>query len=62
MNNIRIGIRLVAAFGFMGMLVIFMVLIGITKTSSLGDANSEIAGGCTQKPRPLLYWAFIHRT
>ncbi|MGG6110637.1 methyl-accepting chemotaxis protein [Pantoea allii] len=49
MNNIRIGIRLVAAFGFMGMLVIFMVLIGITKTSSLGDANSEIAGGLYSK-------------
>ncbi|BBL28739.1 methyl-accepting chemotaxis protein [Pantoea ananatis] len=49
MNNIRIGIRLVAAFGFMGMLVIFMVLIGITKTRSLADANSEIAGGLYAK-------------
>ncbi len=38
-----------AAFGFMGMLVIFMVLIGITKTRSLADANSEIAGGLYAK-------------
>jgi methyl-accepting chemotaxis protein len=31
MNNIRIGIRLGVAFGFMALLVVFMVLIGVVK-------------------------------
>ncbi|MFB6327548.1 methyl-accepting chemotaxis protein [Pantoea deleyi] len=44
MNNIRIGIRLGAAFGFMALLVMFMVLIGIIKINSLGQANDEISG------------------
>lgn len=44
MNNIRIGIRLGAAFGFMALLVIFMVLIGIVKMNSLGSISDEISG------------------
>ena len=49
MNNIRIGIRLGAAFGFMALLVIFMVLIGIVKINSLGHANDEISGSLYTK-------------
>lgn len=49
MNNIRIGIRLGAAFGFMALLVIFMVLIGIVKIDSLGRANDEISGSLYTK-------------
>lgn len=49
MNNIRIGVRLGAAFGFMVLLVIFMVLIGILKINSLGRANDEISGGLYTK-------------
>ncbi|WP_324019774.1 HAMP domain-containing protein [Pantoea sp. JZ29] len=49
MNNIRIGIRLGAAFGFMALLVIFMVLIGVIKINSLGNANDEISGALYSK-------------
>jgi len=49
MNNIRIGIRLGAAFGFMALLVMFMVLIGIVKINSLGHANDEISGSLYTK-------------
>lgn len=49
MNNIRIGIRLGAAFGFMALLVIFMVLIGILKLNSLGQINDEISGSIYSK-------------
>lgn len=49
MNNIRIGIRLGAAFGFMALLVIFMVLIGIIKLNSLGQINDEISGSLYSK-------------
>ncbi|MCU7367617.1 methyl-accepting chemotaxis protein [Pantoea stewartii] len=49
MNNIRIGIRLGAAFGFMALLVIFMVLIGIVKLNSLGQINDEISGSLYSK-------------
>jgi methyl-accepting chemotaxis protein len=49
MNNIRIGIRLSAAFGFMALLVMFMVLIGVIKINSLGNANDEIAGSLYSK-------------
>lgn len=48
-----------AAFGFMGMLVIFMVLIGITKTRSLADANSEIAGGLYAKASESAVLSFL---
>ncbi|MEW5289835.1 methyl-accepting chemotaxis protein [Erwinia papayae] len=49
MGNIRIGVRLGAAFGFMALLVIFMVLIGIVKANSLGSATNEISGGLYSK-------------
>ena len=49
MNNIRIGIRLGAAFGFMALLVVFMVLIGIVKINSLGNVNDEISGSLYTK-------------
>lgn len=49
MNNIRIGIRLGAAFGFMALLVIFMVLIGIVKLNALGQTNDEISGSLYSK-------------
>ncbi|PWK94312.1 methyl-accepting chemotaxis protein [Pantoea allii] len=49
MNNIRIGIRLGAAFGFMALLVTVMVLIGIVKINSLGNANDEISGSLYSK-------------
>lgn len=49
MGNIRIGIRLGAAFGFMALLVIFMVLIGIIKANSLGRATNEISGALYSK-------------
>ncbi|MGC1072799.1 methyl-accepting chemotaxis protein [Pantoea agglomerans] len=49
MNNIRIGIRLGAAFGFMALLVIFMVLIGIVKMNSLGSISDEISGSIYNK-------------
>lgn len=44
MNNIRIGVRLGAAFGFMALLVVFMVLIGVLKMNALGNINDEISG------------------
>lgn len=44
MNNIRIGVRLGSTFGFMALLVIFMVLIGIVKINALGNANDAISG------------------
>ncbi|MGB8500117.1 MAG: methyl-accepting chemotaxis protein [Pantoea agglomerans] len=49
MKNIRIGIRLGVAFGFMSLLVVFMVLIGIDKINSLGNANDEISGSTYSK-------------
>lgn len=49
MNNIRIGIRLGSAFGFMALLVIFMVLIGIIKMNSLGSISDEISGNLYSK-------------
>ena len=49
MNNIRIGIRLGAAFGFMALLVVFMVLIGIVKINALGNVNDEISGSLYTK-------------
>ena len=49
MNNIRIGIRLSVAFGFMALLVVFMVLIGIVKIRSLGNANDDISGSLYNK-------------
>jgi len=49
MNNIRIGIRLGVAFGFMALLVVFMVLIGVVKINSLGNANDEISGSTYSK-------------
>ncbi|WP_308538853.1 methyl-accepting chemotaxis protein [uncultured Pantoea sp.] len=49
MNNIRIGIRLGAAFGFMALLVMFMVLIGIVKINALGNTNDEISGSLYSK-------------
>ncbi|MFD2051485.1 CHASE3 domain-containing protein [Pantoea stewartii] len=49
MNNIKIGIRLSAAFGFMALLVIIMVLIGVLKINSLGSANDEISGSLYSK-------------
>lgn len=49
MNNIRIGVRLGAAFGFMVLLVMFMVLIGIVKINSLGRANDQISGSLYTK-------------
>lgn len=49
MNNIRIGIRLGAAFGFMALLVMFMVLIGIVKINALGNTSDEISGSLYSK-------------
>lgn len=49
MKNIRIGIRLGIAFGFMALLVVLMVLIGIDKINSLGNANDEISGSTYSK-------------
>ncbi len=49
MNNIKIGIRLSVAFGFMALLVIIMVLIGVLKINSLGSANDEISGSLYSK-------------
>ncbi|KHE02645.1 Tar [Pantoea stewartii] len=44
MNNIRIGTRLAVSFGFMALLVIFMVLIGIRKISVMGETTGLITG------------------
>ncbi|MCW0309561.1 hypothetical protein [Pantoea ananatis] len=55
MNNIRIGVRLGITFGFMALLVMFMVLIGIVKINALGNANDVISGslwGSTPEPPP----------
>ncbi|MEJ1268954.1 hypothetical protein ACRPH4_22660 (plasmid) [Pantoea allii] len=49
MNNIKIGIRLGAAFGFMAILVLFMVLIGIVKINALGNTSDEISGSLYSK-------------
>ncbi|WP_275235000.1 methyl-accepting chemotaxis protein [Pantoea ananatis] len=49
MNNIRIGTRLGAAFGFMALLVMFMVLIGIVKINTLGSTSDEISGSLYSK-------------
>ncbi len=49
MNNIRIGVRLGITFGFMALLVMFMVLIGIVKINALGNANDDISGSLYTK-------------
>ncbi len=49
MNNIRIGIRLGTAFGFMLLLLIIIVLTGLTRIHSLGDTAETLAGSRYQK-------------
>lgn len=49
MNNIRIGIRLGTAFGFMLLLLIIIVLTGLTRIQSLGDTAETLAGSRYQK-------------
>ncbi|KHD99218.1 Tar [Pantoea stewartii] len=49
MKNIRIGARLALAFGFMALLVIFMVLTGARKVISLGNTTDQITGSLYSK-------------
>ena len=44
MNNIRIGIRLGAAFGFILLLLIGIALAGLIRIDSLGDTVDKLAG------------------
>lgn len=49
MNNIRIGVRLGAAFGFILLLLISIALTGFTRVQSLGDTAETLAGSRYQK-------------
>lgn len=49
MNNIRIGIRLGTAFGFILLLLIITALTGFNRIHSLGDTAQELAGSRYQK-------------
>lgn len=49
MNNIRIGVRLGAAFGFILLLLIIIALTGFNRIQSLGDTAATLAGSRYQK-------------
>lgn len=49
MNNIRIGVRLGAAFGFILLLLIIIALAGFNRIQSLGDTAATLAGSRYQK-------------
>lgn len=49
MNNIRIGVRLGAAFGFILFLLVSIALTGFTRIQSLGDIAETLAGSRYQK-------------
>ncbi|MEN4546342.1 methyl-accepting chemotaxis protein [Pantoea agglomerans] len=49
MNNIRIGVRLGAAFGFILFLLVIIALTGISRIQSLGDTATTLAGSRYEK-------------
>jgi len=49
MNNIRIGVRLSAAFGFILLLLFIIALTGFSRIVSLGDTAETLAGSRYQK-------------
>ncbi|MDF2911903.1 methyl-accepting chemotaxis protein (plasmid) [Pantoea agglomerans] len=49
MNNIRIGVRLGAAFSFILLLLIIVALTGFTRIQSLGETADTLAGSRYQK-------------
>lgn len=49
MNNLKIGTKLCGAFGFLSVLVILMVLLGVSKINSLGKTTDEISGSLYSK-------------
>lgn len=49
MNNINIGVRLGAAFGFMALMVVAILAAGIFKTNEMGNATQHIAGSLYTK-------------
>ncbi|MEJ1267789.1 MCP four helix bundle domain-containing protein [Pantoea ananatis] len=44
MNNIKIGVRLGAGFGFILLLLIVITLAGLMRIDSLGDTVDKLAG------------------
>ncbi|MGV6481429.1 methyl-accepting chemotaxis protein [Pantoea agglomerans] len=49
MNNIRIGVRLGTAFGFILLLLVIVAMTGFTRIQSLGETADTLAGSRYQK-------------